>query len=1170
MRFAQLQLIRYGRFEDCSLTFPAGDCDLQLILGPNEAGKSTILSAVGDLLFSFPPRTRFAFRFDQKLLRVGAVLEREGTSLEVRRRKGNVDTLLDADDQPIDAAGFSAHLDGQTRESFERMFGLDHARLRDGGKAILDNRDDVGAAIFAAGSGLVQVARVWEALDSEAKEIWAKNAGESRRYNAAYAAYQAARAKLREVEVRPNAWTKARKELEAAEKALEEVRAERAILLQRRRKVQRQQLVLPPSVRRQEALEKLKELGGTPELSADAARRCGTALDEAQTSRTEIDFARSDVELLQSDLNEAQTSPELLAIAPEVDALRELKGVVDQGAAEVAGLKARRESGWTRIAAAVAEIGWPAEAPGSLKVRLPGRLAVAELRDLLERRRVLEEQARAAEDAVREAQATKTRLQDRIAALPAILDLRSLQDLARDLRAAGHVQALQQAEKTTQELEQMLAQRLRALGPWTGDVAALRALAAPSDEDVDATLDRLQEAQDRLVGETEACDREAVRLAQLQLDRKQTVLAHPAATRADLDTARQARDTAWAPLKSHLNGEKQLADSVSGVRNYEGAVIESDQLADERFAAAEHAGGLAALEREVEKCELLLTQAQARRAAAESALAAAQDAFRSLLAPLGVPLSPDAYPPWRDARSDACQAADALDLARQDLGRAQAAEAAGCEALAAGLETPGRTAAAGFQTLLAEADRKVEAATEARANERELQGQLNAAKEAFERARGQAETAAAADAKWTAGWAPAMLRGGLDANASAPVARAQLEIIETLRGDVDTLLDLDAELDAIAQSEGAFATRVISAAQVAGLAVDRDPAQLYAELRAAVTTAAATAERFRALEASLKLAHNKIREGEARLATSEVAFAPLRASLPEGDAAALRELLVRATEAGRLRAQVQETEAEILKSGDSRGLQALLDEVAEADVEELAVEAEDLDGELERLNDDFGAKSESRQAAKLGFDALDDRPDAAIAAFEMEQARSEMAFQAELYIRKRAEARLLRAAVERYRQEKQGPLLTRASKLFATLTLERFSGLIVDYDDDKPKLAGVRSDGATVVPVDGMSDGTVDQLFLALRIAAVEDLVAQGVRLPFVADDLFINFDDERAAAGFKVLAELARKTQVLFFTHHSHLASVATAALRPAKVAVCELLRDAGLQEAPEIIAAE
>ena len=79
-----------------------------------------------------------------------------------------------------------------------------------------------------------------------------------------------------------------------------------------------------------------------------------------------------------------------------------------------------------------------------------------------------------------------------------------------------------------------------------------------------------------------------------------------------------------------------------------------------------------------------------------------------------------------------------------------------------------------------------------------------------------------------------------------------------------------------------------------------------------------------------------------------------------------------------------------------------------------------------------------------------------------------------------------------------------------------------------------------MIEVGAMSEGTTDQLFLALRLAALEQSVAAGVRLPFLADDLFVNFDDQRAEAGFRVLSEVANSTQVLFFTHHPHLAAIA------------------------------
>ncbi len=52
----------------------------------------------------------------------------------------------------------------------------------------------------------------------------------------------------------------------------------------------------------------------------------------------------------------------------------------------------------------------------------------------------------------------------------------------------------------------------------------------------------------------------------------------------------------------------------------------------------------------------------------------------------------------------------------------------------------------------------------------------------------------------------------------------------------------------------------------------------------------------------------------------------------------------------------------------------------------------------------------------------------------------------------------------------------------------------------------------------------MDQLYLALRVAAIEDYLDHAEPMPFIADDLFINFDDKRAAAGFRVLSELEKR----------------------------------------------
>jgi len=57
MRLQTLDLIRYGKFNGQTLEFPQADCDFHLIVGANEAGKSTLRRAVSDLLFGMPLRS---------------------------------------------------------------------------------------------------------------------------------------------------------------------------------------------------------------------------------------------------------------------------------------------------------------------------------------------------------------------------------------------------------------------------------------------------------------------------------------------------------------------------------------------------------------------------------------------------------------------------------------------------------------------------------------------------------------------------------------------------------------------------------------------------------------------------------------------------------------------------------------------------------------------------------------------------------------------------------------------------------------------------------------------------------------------------------------------------------------------------------------------------------
>jgi len=64
----------------------------------------------------------------------------------------------------------------------------------------------------------------------------------------------------------------------------------------------------------------------------------------------------------------------------------------------------------------------------------------------------------------------------------------------------------------------------------------------------------------------------------------------------------------------------------------------------------------------------------------------------------------------------------------------------------------------------------------------------------------------------------------------------------------------------------------------------------------------------------------------------------------------------------------------------------------------------------------------------------------------------------------------------------------------------------------------------------------LSQIILALRLASLEKYIESAESMPFIVDDVLVDFDDARSQAALNALSELAEKTQVILFTHHSQV----------------------------------
>ncbi|WP_158292454.1 ATP-binding protein, partial [Paracraurococcus ruber] len=351
MRLLRLDLLRYGHLTDVTLEFPA-EAALHVVHGPNEAGKSTALEAIADALFGFPARTGRDFLHAAKDLRIGFTLEDgAGGTASFQRRKGRQATLLDAAEQPLPEEALRRFLGGADRTLFERAFGLDGARLREGGRDLLRSGGDSGESLLA-GLGVLHLRRALETLDEEAKALVGDRRG-ARTFNVALDSFQAAARARDEAAVRPKEWEEAQAAHAAILAALEAAQQDLAALTREEHRLQRIRRVKPRLAELDLARAQLAQVAGAPRLPAEAAKTLEAAIQARRAARQDAEREAAAIAGIAAALAALPRDPDILALQDAVDALAGQRPLVEQAAQELPGVE-ERLAGHRAVAAAAA------------------------------------------------------------------------------------------------------------------------------------------------------------------------------------------------------------------------------------------------------------------------------------------------------------------------------------------------------------------------------------------------------------------------------------------------------------------------------------------------------------------------------------------------------------------------------------------------------------------------------------------------------------------------------------------------------------------------------------------------------------------------------------------------------------------------------------------------
>ncbi|NQU63418.1 MAG: hypothetical protein HQ517_03920, partial [SAR324 cluster bacterium] len=752
--------------------------------------------------------------------------------------------------------------------------------------------------------------------------------------------------------------------------------------------------------------------------------------------------------------------------------------------------------------------------------------------------------------------------------LPGMADTSGLNKAIHQARRLGDIDAvIREKEQALQENQLNCLQDLKKIGLWSGELADLLSLPLPLPETVGKFEDEFQilgtrqrEIQTRLA-------QDQARLAEVQKGLEELRQVGDVLTEKDLKQTRAKREQGWSLLRRQWIAGEEVHSAAQAYHQeldlpeaYEKAVEQADSTADRLRREADRVHQYSSLKAEESALQKKCLDTENSRDAVQALWAEQEKAWQQCWKQIKIDaLSPKEMQAWlnqietlRVKVKENQKLEREIRAAQQDRLRTRSILLAELLLLESGKDFQDEA----LDPLLTHCEQLFERINSSVLERQKIETKRSEAKSERDQLLNEQKSETAAMAQWQKQWSD-LVSNLAGKNEVLPEEAADLlENLQNCFAKLKEAEDFQKRITGIDADAKMFSEAVTTLAEalapgLTGQPLERTVGQLKANLNLALKNRTLfekyTKERSdsvtHAREIALSVAElEKQQVDQCRLAGVEN-VAELEAA--ENVSRNFRENQKALAEIERL----------LIEGAEGLTIDTLQAQAKNADPDELTRKIssftreieQDLDPQIRQLSELIGQKR--TEIRKMDGSAK--------AADALEEGVRELAHLGKLvnqYVKLKLATQVLKNEIERFRAENQDPVLKIASKYFCKLTLDSFSGLRTDEDEQgRPVLVGVRADSSRI-QVAQMSSGTRDQLYLALRFASLEWKHQAGEPMPFILDDILINFDDDRSRATLNAMAELSTKTQVILFTHHSRIVEEAKKLKGPLKLKVLEL----------------
>nr|CRH07825.1 conserved protein of unknown function [include RecF/RecN/SMC N terminal domain] [Candidatus Magnetococcus massalia] len=1161
MRLDRLTLHRYGHFTEREIPLaPTGK--ITLIAGDNEAGKSTVLQAVIDLLYGIDIKSSYNFLHDyQAMLLGGLLVDGNHQSWAIKRRKGSKKTLLNQQEEAIPESFLESLLGHTDKSYYAHLFALNHERLRAGGDEMARAKGALGEMLFGAYGGLKGIGSLKKEL-SEATGQLHRARGQKTALKQAKDRFEEAAKTLRNQLLTSDDWQSLQRELEEAEAQQQQIHAQKREIHEQLQQLNRIKRVTPFLTQLEQIRHKREPLLQYPLLPEEAASQWQTLQEQWLALQSQLEKKRAEQRFLQE---QQQALPDVTTILPWASSLVELaeqSGLIRTARLEQPKRQAAREEIQRSLTQLAHALGLPHDATDSvvdqLKAQEPSRLARQSLKTVIGDHAQWSHDLQTVEKQIQTLEQRLERAKKGSAidatATQQTAQLRTVVEQLR--RGESPLQAMERIQQQLAERERQRNSALSELPGWDQEITALERMAIPPLEQRQELAHRHQACSEALAQTNQEQGEHQRRLEQLSQQRAALEKQGPLPTQERLEQARIRRDQQIAQLQAAA----EQASSVDSpwlqraIEQLNIALRESDQIADARLDEAVNLASYQKLQSESAEVESQLQQISQKRAQWQARRERWYQQWQALWPSSLHRFSPEQIESWLVKRRELLALHHQSQEISQQLAiqqsRLQDQQDALKRALSPWLDQAAREGS--MTHLLAQAQSRLQQLEGAQQVQQKQQHQHDLLAQQLEQAIQQRQQLLEQQKVWQVAWQTALQPFGQSGESRLAIG----ETLLTLWDEISQQLNRDQELADILRQQRLQAEQFAQAVeqQQEKMSLPHggskqpmdDPLEQSLVWQEQLQKAQEVAKQQAQLQNRWKEIDQQIHILEADLsalvAQRNQWMSMVQVESPDHVPERLQFDQQRREQEKRWQATLQQ----IHQTGDGEPLEKLQDASTKQSAEALEAQIVIHQEQDQALLEEMTQATERLTAARQAQAAQCQQDGGLDQAQAVATSRRELLDVAENWMSTYLAEKLFHAALQRYSSQGKGAVISLAERYFKQLTLGRYDALEVVYGEKDHAVLMTRRDGRHYCRVEHMSDGTKDQLYLALRLAAICDRMEQtGLQLPFLADDLFVHFDDARTQAGMQILADLAKQTQVIFFTHHNHMVELAEQTLQ-------------------------